>query len=486
MIRMSDESKKHIITHSVINRQKVSTRPVAERINDFQEVSLGLNEEQAILEANRCLQCPKPKCIVACPIGIDIPEFIRCIANENFEDAINKIREKNGLADVTGRVCPQEKLCEPVCVLANKDIPIAIGALERFAADVSVDEEIEALEPTGKKVAVIGSGPAGLTAAVDLAALGYEVTIYEAFHESGGVLTYGIPAFRLPKEVIGKALRYVKFLGVKIEKNVIIGKSLTLIDLFELGYDCIFIGSGAGAPKFLNISGENLNGVYSANEFLTRCNLMRAYKFPEHATPVYVGKQVAVIGGGNVAMDSARTALRLGANDVYIVYRRSEKEMPARIEEVNNAKDEGVKFMTLANPLKILGNDQAHVIGLECIRMELGEPDASGRRRPVEVKGSNFTMNVDMVIVAIGQKPNPIISRTTPELKIDKEGYIIVDDRGRTSLEKVWAAGDIVPGPETVIEAMSGAKNAVKDIHLYLKHQGERERVLDPVLAWKF
>jgi glutamate synthase (NADPH/NADH) small chain len=454
---MSDESKKHIITHSVINRQKVSTRPVAERINDFQEVSLGLNEEQAILEANRCLQCPKPKCIVACPIGIDIPEFIRCIANENFEDAINKIREKNGLADVTGRVCPQEKLCELVCVLANKDVPIAIGALERFAADVSVDEEIEALEPTGKKVAVIGSGPAGLTAAVDLAALGYEVTIYEAFHESGGVLTYGIPAFRLPKEVIGKALRYVKFLGVKIEKNVIIGKSLTLIDLFELGYDCIFIGS-----------------------------LMRAYKFPEHDTPVYVGKQVAVIGGGNVAMDSARTALRLGANDVRIVYRRSEKEMPARIEEVKNAKDEGVKFMTLANPLKILGNDQAHVIGLECIRMELGEPDASGRRRPVEVKGSNFTMNVDMVIVAIGQKPNPIISSTTPELKIDKEGYIIVDDRGRTSFEKVWAAGDIVPGPETVIEAMSGAKNAVKDIHLYLKHQGERERVLDPVLAWKF
>lgn len=474
MIRMSDESKKHIISHYVIEKQKVSTRPVAERLNDFQEVSLGLNKEQAILEANRCLQCPKPKCIVACPIGIDIPEFIKCIANENFEDAINKIREKNGLADVTGRVCPQEKLCEATCILANKDVPIAIGALERFAADASVDKEIKAIKPTGKKIAVIGSGPAGLTTAVDLAALGYEVTIYEAFHESGGVLTYGIPAFRLPKEVIEKAMRYIKCLGVKLEKNVIIGKSLTLIDLFELGYDCIFIGSGAGAPKFLNIPGENLNGVYSANEFLTRCNLMRAYKFPEYATPVYVGKQVAVIGGGNVAMDSARTALRLGANDVHIVYRRSEKEMPARIEEIINAKHEGVKFMTLANPLKILGNRQAYVIGLECIKMELGEPDAFGRRRPVEIKDSNFTLNIDMVIVAIGQKPNPIISSTTPKLKVDEAGYIIVDDRGRTSIDKVWAAGDIVPGSQTVIEAMSGAKNAVKDMHLFLKHQEKR------------
>ena len=482
---MSDESKKHTISHYVIEKQKVSTRPVAERINDFQEVSLGLNKEQAILEANRCLQCPKPKCILSCPIGIDIPEFIGFIANENFEGAINKIREKNGLADVTGRVCPQEKLCEAACVLANKDVPITIGALERFAADVSADKDIKALKQTGKKVAVIGSGPAGLTAAVDLAALGYEVTIYEAFHEYGGVLTYGIPAFRLPKEVIGKAMKYVKHLGVKIEKNVIIGKSLTIDDLFELGYDCIFIGSGAGAPKFLHIPGENLNGVYSANEFLTRCNLMRAYKFPEHVTPVYVGKQVAVIGGGNVAMDSARTALRLGANHVHIVYRRSEKEMPARIEEIKNAKDEGVKFMTLTNPLKILGNNKSHVMGLECIRMELGEPDASGRRRPVEVKGSNFTLNLDMVIVAIGQKPNPIISSTTPQLKVDKKGYIIVDYRGRTSLEKVWAAGDIVPSSQTVIKAMSGAKNAIKDLNLYLKYEYERERVLGPALTWK-
>jgi glutamate synthase (NADPH/NADH) small chain len=482
---MSDESKKSIISSYTIKKQKVSTRPVNERINDFQEVSLGLNKEQAILEANRCLQCPKPKCILSCPIGIDIPTFIKCIADEKFEDAINKIREKNGLADVTGRVCPQEKLCEAACILSNKDTPIAIGALERFAADASADKEITALKPTGKKIAVIGSGPAGLTTAVDLATLGYEVTIYEAFHESGGVLTYGIPAFRLPKEVIGKAMNYVKYLGVKIEKNVIIGKSLTIHDLFELGYDCVFIGSGAGAPKFLHIPGENLNGVYSANEFLTRCNLMRAYKFPEHTTPVYVGKKVAVIGGGNVAMDSARTALRLGADDVRIIYRRSEKEMPARIEEVKNAKDEGVKFMTLANPLEILGNDQAHVTGLECIRMELGEPDASGRRRPFEVKGSNFTLNVDMVIVAIGQKPNPIISRTTPQIKVDKKGYIIVDDRGRTSLEKVWAAGDIVPGSQTVIEAMTGAKNAIKDMNLYLKYKQEKERVHDPALAWK-
>ncbi|WP_455369309.1 NADPH-dependent glutamate synthase [[Eubacterium] cellulosolvens] len=482
---MSDESKKHIISNYVIEKQKASTRPVDERINDFKEVSLGLNREQAILEANRCLQCLKPKCILSCPIGIDIPAFIKCIANENFEEAINKIREKNGLADVTGRVCPQEKLCEAACVLANKNVSIAIGALERFAADVSADKEIKALKPTGKKIAVIGSGPAGLTAAVDLAALGYEVTIYEAFHESGGVLTYGIPEFRLPKEVIGKAIKYVKYLGVKIEKNVIIGKSLTINDLFELGYDCIFIGSGAGAPKFLHIPGENLNGVYSANEFLTRCNLMRAYKFPEHATPVYIAEKVAVIGGGNVAMDSARTALRLGANDVHIVYRRSEKEMPARIEEVKNAKDEGVKFMTLANPLKIIGNNQDRVVGLECIKMELGEPDASGRRRPVEVEDSNFNMNVNMVIVAIGQKPNPIISRTTPELKVDKQGYIIVDNRGRTSLKKVWAAGDIVPGPETVIEAMSGAKNAVKDMNIYLKYEEEKDRVLGPTMAWK-
>ena len=455
------------ISHYV-QRQEIRKRPASERIRDFGEVSLGLDQEQAVTEASRCLQCPNPTCIRACPVGIDIPEFIKHIKNNDFEAAGKVLRDRNSIPEVTGRVCPQEILCEAVCVLAKKGEPIAIGALERFAADYSKGLELTVREPTGKKVAVIGSGPAGLTVAADLRKLGHQVTIYEALHEPGGVLTYGIPAFRLPKEIMKKAVNYIRLLGVKIEKNIVIGKSLTIDDLLGSGYDAIFIGSGAGSPKFLGIPGENLNGVYTANEFLTRCNLMKAYKFAEYDTPIFVGQRIAVVGGGNVAMDAARTAVRLGAKKVFIVYRRTENEMPARVDEVRNAKEEGVQFMTLTNPIRILGDERSWVKGLECVKMQLGEPDSSGRRRPVEIKASNFTIDLDMVIVAIGQGPNPIIRRTTSQLEVDENGYIIVDDRGRTSRWRVWAAGDIVPGADTVIEAMGGGRKATRDIHLFL------------------
>jgi glutamate synthase (NADPH/NADH) small chain len=457
-----------------IQRQKVRKRTPTDRISDFNEVSLGLDETQAKLEASRCIKCSNPKCIVACPVGIDIPRFIEHIKNNDFVGAANVIRERNGIPRVTGRVCPQEKLCEAVCVLSKTGQPIAIGALERFAADRGEDRDLFKRKSTGKKVAMIGSGPASLTAAVDLAKLGHEITIFEALHEPGGVLIYGIPAFRLPKDIMRKSIDYVKSLGIKIEKNIVIGKSMTIDELFDQGYDAIFIGSGAGSPKFLGIQGENLNGVLSANEFLTRCNLMRAYKFPERDTPVYVGEKVAVIGGGNVAIDSARTSRRLGAKEVYIIYRRTEKEMPARVEELENAKDEGIQFIMLANPLKIIGDEKGYVKGLECIRMRLGEPDNSGRRRPIAIERSNFTIDLDMVIVAVGQGPNPIIRKTTPNLKVNDSGYIIVDSKGRTSHQRVWAAGDVVPNSETVIEAMCGAKNAARDIHLFLSKEQEK------------
>jgi glutamate synthase (NADPH/NADH) small chain len=458
-----------------IQRQKVRKRTPAERISDFNEVSLGLDETQAKLEASRCIKCSNPKCVVACPVGIDIPRFIEHIKNNDFVGAANVIRERNGIPRVTGRVCPQEKLCEAVCVLSKTGQPIAIGALERFAADRGEDIELSKRKLIGKKVAIIGSGPASLTAAIDLAKLGHKITIFEALHEPGGVLVYGIPAFRLPKEIMRKSIDYVKSLGIKIEKNIIIGKSMTIDELFDQGYDAIFIGSGAGSPKFLGIQGENLNGVLSANEFLTRCNLMRAYKFPERDTPVYIGEKVAVIGGGNVAMDSARTAKRLGAKEVYILYRRTEKEMPARVEEVENAKEEDVRFMMLTSPVQIIGDEKGYVKGLECLKMQLGEPDDSGRRKPLAIKGSNFKLDLDMVIIAIGQGPNPIITKTTPNLKVDGSGYIVVDDRGRTSHQKIWAAGDIVPNSETVIEAMCGAKNAARDMHLFLSKKQEKE-----------
>lgn len=459
----------------VIQRQKVRKRKPRDRIADFNEVSLGLDEGQAKLEASRCIQCPHPKCVAACPVGIDIPRFIEHIKNTDFTRAADVIRERNGIPRVTGRVCPQEKLCEVVCILSKTGQPIAIGALERFAADRGEDIDTSKRESTGKKVAIIGSGPASLTAAVDLAKLGHKVTIYEALHELGGVLVYGIPAFRLPKEIMRKSIDYVKSLGIKIERNIVIGKSMTVDELFDQGFDAIFIGSGAGSPKFLGLQGENLNGVLSANEFLTRCNLMRAYKFPERDTPVYIGEKVAVIGGGNVAMDSARTARRLGAKEVYIVYRRTEKEMPARVEEVENAKDEDIQFMMLTNPVKIIGDEKGYVKGLECLKMRLGKPDNSGRRRPIAIENSNFTLDLDMVIVAIGQGPNPIIGKTTPNLKVNDSGYIVVDGRGRTSHPRIWAAGDIVPDSATVIEAMCGAKNAGRDMHLFLSKEQEKE-----------
>jgi len=463
-----------------IQRQKVSKRKPEDRITDFKEVSLGLNETQAKLEASRCIQCLHPKCVVGCPVGIDIPRFIMQINKNDFAGAANVIRERNGIPRVTGRVCPQEKLCEAECILSKTGQPIAIGALERFAADRGENIDLSKRESTGKKVAIIGSGPASLIAAVDLVKLGHKIIIFEALHEPGGVLVYGIPAFRLPKDIMRKSIDYVKSLGIKIENNVVIGKSMTIAELFDLGYDAIFIGSGAGSPKFLGLQGENLNGVLSANEFLTRCNLMRAYKFPKCDTPVYVGEKVAVIGGGNVAMDSARTARRLGAKEVYIIYRRTEKEMPARVEEVENTKDEDIQFMMLTNPVKIIGDEKGYVQGLECLKMRLGEPDNSGRRKPIAKEESNFTLDLDMVIIAIGQGPNPIIGKTTPNLKVNDSGYLDVDGRGRTSYQRVWAAGDIVPNSKTVIEAMCGAKNASRDMHLFLLKEQEK---VDPWIS---
>jgi glutamate synthase (NADPH/NADH) small chain len=459
---------------STIQRHQVRKRSPTERIRDFDEVSLGFELSQALAEAKRCLQCRDPPCVRKCPVEIDIPRFISQIKEGDFESAARTLREKNSIPAVTGRVCPQERLCEASCVLSNIGAPIAIGALERFAADTSKEYDLAIPEISLGRVAVIGSGPAGLTVASDLRRLGHEVTVYEALHELGGVLTYGIPPFRLPRDILTKEIKYIERLGVRFEKNVVIGRTLTIDELFDMGYDAVFIGSGAGSPKFLHIPGENLNAVYSANEFLTRCNLMRAYKFPEYDTPVHIGDRVGVIGGGNVAMDAARTALRLGSRHVTVIYRRTEKEMPARIEEIENAKSEGVNFMTLTSPIRIIGDERGYVRGLECVRMKLVEPDSSGRKRPVEIKDSNFTLNLDMVIVAIGQGPNPLIRQTTPELKTDEEGYIIVDERCRTSKRCVWAAGDAIPESETVIEAMGGGKRAAKDIHRYLTYDSAR------------
>jgi glutamate synthase (NADPH/NADH) small chain len=460
-------SKKDSLRKS-LKRPSMTKQPPDKRIKNFAEVALGYNEKDAVMEAKRCLQCANPKCIKGCPVGIDIPFFIRFIKEKDFDKAIELIKDKDNLPAMTGRVCPQETQCEAFCILPE---PIAIGALERFAADYELKKGVKIPEydrdSTNRKVAIIGAGPAGLTIAGDLAKLGHKVIIFEALHESGGVLTYGIPEFRLPKKVVKDEIEYVKKLGVEIKTNIVIGKTLTIDELFDQGYDAIFIGSGAGSPHFLNIEGENLVGVYSANEFLTRCNLMRAYRFPEFDTPIYVGKKVIVVGGGNVAMDAARTALRYGA-EVSVIYRRTQKEMPARIEEVQNAHEEGIQFEMLTNPIRILGDEDGHVRAIECVRMKLGEPDASGRRRPIEIQRSNFIIETDTVIIAIGQGPNPLISQTTKGLETNEKGYIIADENGRTSRKGVWAAGDIVPGAETVIEAMGGARRAAIDINNYL------------------
>ncbi len=444
------------------------------RIQNFNEVALGYTNDNALREASRCLQCKNSPCVEGCPVSVQIPAFIKKIKEGDFMGAIHTIKETNSLPAVCGRVCPQESQCESKCVLGKKGQPIAIGRLERFAADYELGKgDVRAPQKprkSGKKVAIIGAGPAGLTVAGELSKKGHDVTVFEALHKAGGVLVYGIPEFRLPKAIVQREVDYVEKLGAKIKVDTIIGQTTTVDELFKQGYDAIFIGTGAGLPYFLNIPGENLNGVYSANEFLTRSNLMKAYLFPEYDTPVRVGSKVAVIGGGNVAMDSARVAKRLGADTVYLVYRRSREEMPARAEEAHHAEEEGIDFRLLTNPIGIIGDENGWVKGMECMQMELGEPDASGRRRPVEIKGSNFVLDVDVVIVAIGQGPNPILTQSTPELKLRKSGNIEADlETGKTSMEGIFAGGDIVTGAATVILAMGAGRAAAKAIDDYLQ-----------------
>ena len=441
----------------------------------FLEVALGYTQEQALDEAQRCLNCKNKPCVSGCPVNIAIPEFIAKVAQGDFEGAYQVITLQSSLPAVCGRVCPQESQCEQKCVRGVKGEPVAIGRLERFVADWHNQHVTEApVKPAsnGHKVAVVGSGPSGLTCAGDLAKKGYEVTVFEALHTAGGVLVYGIPEFRLPKDIVQKEIDTLKALGVKVETNMVIGRVLSIDELLEQGYEAVFIGSGAGLPRFMNIPGENLKGVYSANEFLTRVNLMKAYQ-PGSDTPIEHAKRVAVVGGGNVAMDAARCAKRLGAEDVFIVYRRSEKELPARAEEVEHAKEEGIVFHLLNNPTKILGDDQGFVKGMECIRMELGEPDASGRRRPVEMPGSEFSLDVDCVIMAIGTSPNPLIKSTTEGLETQKWGGIIVEEAtGLTSREGVYAGGDAVTGAATVILAMGAGKTAASAIDQYIQNKG--------------
>lgn len=457
----------------LFGRPKMPQRPVSERIRDFFEVPLGLSEDMAVAEARRCLQCKKPSCVKGCPVEIDIPGFIGLLAEGKFDEAIAKIKEKNSLPAICGRVCPQEDQCEKECVLGKKGQPIAIGYLERFLADYEREKGVRTPplpSPIPRKVAVIGSGPAGLTCAGELAKMGYQVTIFEALHAPGGVLIYGIPEFRLPKAIVRQEVEYVQSLGVEIQVNAVVGKTFTLEDLRDAGYEAFFIGTGAGLPYFLNVPGENLNGIYSANEFLTRSNLMKAYLFPRYDTPIKVGRRVAVIGGGNVAMDAARTALRLGAEEVCLVYRRTKKEMPARIEEIERAEEEGVNCIILTTPVRFIGNENGWVTGMECIQMELGEPDESGRRRPVPVPGSEFVIPADTVVVAIGQGPNPLLLETIKGLALNKRGYIVADpETGATSLRGVFAGGDIVTGAATVISAMGAGKRAARAIDRFFR-----------------
>jgi len=469
---MSDKKPKKFKPRVPMPEQDPQTR-----IRNFQEVPLGYSVEEARAEASRCLQCKKPKCVEGCPVNVDIPGFIALIEEGKFAEAARKIKETNCLPAICGRVCPQETQCEARCIVGKKGEPSAIGRLERFAADYERENDLielpEKAPPTGKKVAVVGAGPAGLTVAGDLICLGHEVTIFEAFHKPGGVLMYGIPEFRLPKKIVEQEVDYLRRLGVEILYNQVIGKSITIDELLdEEGFDAVFVGVGAGLPYFMNVPGEHLGGVYSASEYLTRANLMRAYRFPEYDTPIVLGRNVCVIGGGNVAMDSARTARRLGAENVTILYRRSREEMPARAEEIHHAEEEGIVFKLLCSPLEYLGDERGMVRRVRCQEMELGEPDDSGRRRPIPKQGAEFTFDTDLVIVAIGSGANPLLTKSTENLELNRWGYIVTDESGATSRRGVWAGGDIVTGSATVISAMGAGKKAAEAIHNYLENGG--------------
>ena len=458
-------------------RQAMPTQDPDVRGKNFNEVALGYSLETAVLEATRCLMCKKPQCVAGCPVEIDIPKFISALAEGDLQAAATMLKGDNNLPAICGRVCPQETQCEILCVLGKKFEPVAIGRLERFVADWELDqgdlEKPELPPPSGKRVAVIGAGPAGLTCAGDLARYGHQVTIFEALHAPGGVLIYGIPEFRLPKDVVRAEVDYVKSLGVELRLNTVIGKLYTIDELLNKeGFDAVFLGTGAGLPRFMGIPGENYNGVYSANEFLTRVNLMKGYLFPKYDTPVKVGKKVAVVGAGNVAMDASRCALRLGADEVHIVYRRSRQEVPARAEEVHHAEEEGIIFDFLTNPVEIYGNEKGWVRGMRVIRMELGEPDASGRRRPIPIPGSEYDIEVNIVVMALGTSPNPLVFQDAGGLERTRWGTVVANEQtGRTTKEGVWAGGDIVTGAATVISAMGAGKRAAVDINQYL--QGE-------------
>ena len=479
-----------------IPRTKIAEQKPAERIKNFNEVELGYTEEEALRESQRCLMCKKPKCIAGCPVEIDIKSFIAEIKERNFENALEKIRDKNTMPGICGRVCPQEDQCEKECILGIKDDPVAIGKLERFAADYEIkmkinknmaaegnklkisnnvqedekdnDSNLQTVLENIVKVAVIGAGPAGLTCAGELAKMGYRVTLFEALHSAGGVLVYGIPEFRLPKSIVEGEVEYVKSLGVELKLNSVIGKTYTIAELLKNGYKSVFIATGAGLPYFLGIPGENLNGVYSANEYLTRVNLMKGYLFPEWDTPIKKAGIVSVVGGGNVALDSARTAKRLGSKKVYIIYRRSEVEMPGRIEEIKHAKEEGIEMVFLTNPVEIIG-ENGWVKKIKCIKMKLGEPDDSGRRRPIAIPASEYEVETDIVVIAIGQGPNPVLTQTSPDIGLTKWGNIVADESGKTNKKGVFAGGDIVTGAATVILAMGAGKIAAKSIDEYIK-----------------
>jgi glutamate synthase (NADPH/NADH) small chain len=455
-----------------LNRLEMPKQAPEVRKHNFDEVATGYTYEMAMEEASRCIQCKKRNCQQGCPVNIDIPDFIRLLQQKDIEGASRILKAKTSLPGICGRVCPQESQCENVCTLNKKGAPVAIGRLERFIADWERTEGTVAAptiaRPTGKRVAVVGTGPSGLTVASDLAIRGHEVSMFEALHVAGGVLMYGIPEFRLPKEIVQREVQYVSSLGVDIHLDTIIGINYSLDELLNTRYQAVYLATGAGLPQFLRVPGENLNMIYSANEFLTRTNLMKAYLYPEYATPVKMGKRVAVIGGGNVAMDSARCAVRLGAREVYVIYRRTRQEMPARLEEVENAEEEGIHFHFLCSPTGFISDGRNNVAAMEVLRMQLGEPDASGRRRPVPIKGSEYVMDIDTVVVSLGTSPNPLIASTTPDLETTRWGTVVIDDKGKTSKARAWAGGDIVSGGATVISAMGEGRRAASAMHEYL------------------